>query len=138
MNSFYNLPTELQTYIYEFDSTYHRKFEGVLDKISLLNAHRYFYYDKDKHLCCFEIIPKNIDMFLDNYFSFMSKRERSFFRGELMDYYNIVQLNIIEDDKCEEYLFDIEKEFTFKRPITKIGVKWTDIPAIHNLFLVHN
>ena len=86
MNSFYSLPTELQTYIYEFDSTYHRKFEGVLDKISLLNAHRYFYYDKDKHLCCFEIIPKNIDMFLDNYFSFMSKRERSFFFKRLYNY----------------------------------------------------
>ena len=64
--SFFNLPHELQTYIYRFDSTYHSILNGVFHEIKCLNAHRYFYYNKGK-LCCFYITPKNIETFLEKH-----------------------------------------------------------------------
>ena len=70
--SFFQLPTELQTYIYEFDTTYHRKLNKVKDEISFLNSHRYFYYDKNRNLSCFYIVPKNIDIFFIYILSFLN------------------------------------------------------------------
>jgi len=124
--SFFNLPTELQTYIYEFDPTYHRKLNKVKDEISFLNSHRYFYYDKDRNLSCFYIVPKNIDIFLERYCSFFTDEKKDLIKGYLENHYNKKQINILGDDTDEIY-FDIEKYYTFKKPITKISTSWNDL-----------
>lgn len=41
MNSFYNVPRELQTFMNEFDSIYYLKYRGGVEEISFLNAHRF-------------------------------------------------------------------------------------------------
>ena len=49
MNSFYNLPNELQTYIYEFDNTYHRKYQKTVEELKTFfkDNHRFYFVDKN-------------------------------------------------------------------------------------------
>ena len=132
--SFFNLPTELQTYIYQFDPTYHNKFKMVLEEISFINAHRYFYYNKNRDLCCYHITSKNIDMFLDEYYTSFSKEKKTFIKEYLKGDYNMRQVNLLGDNSDEIY-FDIEKQYTFQKPITKIGTLWSDVYDIANIFI---
>ena len=130
MSFFFNLPIELQTYIYEFDPTYNIKFKSVLNDISFLNAHRYFFY-KNKYLCCFYITPKNLLFFLNEYCSFFTLEKKIFIKEYLENCYNNEQINILGDDIYEIY-FDIEEQYTFKKPITKIDTSWKSLYDILN------
>lgn len=126
--SFFNLPHELQTYIYRFDSTYHSILNGVFHEIKCLNAHRYFYYNKGK-LCCFYITPKNIETFLEKYFSFFSEEKKNLVKEYLNHHYNLKQVNLLENDSWEIY-YDIENQYSFQKPITKINTIWSNINDI--------
>ena len=106
MNSFYNLPTELQTYIYEFDSTYHRKFEGVLDKISLLNAHRYFYHDKEGNILFEYITPESIDNIFEKRLFDVNQNYKDSLKNMLNESYNFERFNIM-NEKCDNLYLEI-------------------------------
>ena len=43
----FQLPTNIQKLIYEFDSTYHEEYKKVLEFINKLPKYHYFIYDSD-------------------------------------------------------------------------------------------
>ena len=47
MNIFYNLPIELQTFIYEFDNTYHNKYQKTVKELNnfFKESHRFYFID---------------------------------------------------------------------------------------------
>lgn len=104
MNSFYNLPRELQTYIYEFDSTYHGKFKRVLEEVSYLNAHRFFYYDREGHLCFQYITPKTIDTVFTEMLSNLHDNYKKSLKEILLDDYNNERFNIMGENSDTLYL----------------------------------
>ena len=69
MNLFYSLPTDLQDYIFEFDSTFHEKYKRILNEIAFLSPHRFFYHDTNDKICYDAVRPENIDAFLRNRFN---------------------------------------------------------------------
>ena len=104
MNSFYNLPTELQTYIYEFDSTYHGKFKRVLEEVSYLNAHRLFYNDKKGQVCFQYITPKTIDTVFSEMLSNLHDNYKKTLKRMLIDDYNNERFNILGENSDNLYL----------------------------------
>ena len=104
MNSFYNLPTELQTYIYEFDSTYHTKFKNVLEEVSYLNAHRLFYNDKKGQVCFQYITPKTIDTVFSKMLSNLHDNYKKTLKRMLIDDYNNERFNIMGENSDTLYL----------------------------------
>lgn len=125
---FYDLPTELQTYIYEFDLTYHEKFCTVLREIKFMNAHRYFFYNEDKKLCCEYITPKNIDAFIELFrekqLSIFNSAELDSLKEKFMEEYNEVRFNLIMEksqDLCADYIgTKLDNDTSLKIPSTWI------------------
>lgn len=110
MNSFYNLPNELQTYIYEFDSSYHIKFKRVLEEISYLNAHRFFYYDRKGDVCFQYITPKTIDTVFTERLSKMNDNYKKSLKEMLIKDYNNERFNIMGENSDNLYLNIIHNE----------------------------
>ena len=104
MNSFYNLPRELQTYIYEFDSTYHLKFKKVLKEITFLNAHRFFYYDRNGHISFQYITPDTIDIIFNERLTNMNDNYKRSLKEMLIDDYNNERFNILGENSDNLYL----------------------------------
>ena len=71
MNFFYNLPNELQTYIYEFDNTYHRKYQKTVDELKTFfkDSHRFYFMDRNGTINHKYLNPTNIEQILSEYVS---------------------------------------------------------------------
>ena len=93
--SFYNLPNALQTHIYEFDPTYHRKFKNVLEEISYLNAHRFFYYDNDNKISFQYITPQTIDIIFKEKLTNINENYKNSLKELLVNDYNNERFNIM-------------------------------------------
>ena len=134
--SFYNLPIELQTYIYEFDTTYHRKFKNVLEEISYLNAHRFFYYDKKGNISFEYITPQTIDIIFEEKLTNINENYKNSLKELLVNDYNNERFNImgknsdslyhkiIHDKKYEnDYNLQIPS-FWFENPMDSITISF--------------
>lgn len=95
---------ELQTYIYEFDSTYHRKFKNVLEEISYLNAHRFFYYDKQGNISFEYITPQTIDTIFKERLSNINENYKKSLKEILNHDYNNERFNIMGKNSDTLYL----------------------------------
>lgn len=84
---FFDLPTELQTYIYEFDSTYHSKFNEVLKEILInMNPHRCYELNEEGHIVTNDYItPKNLNLFVNNKFSDFGNNRKEYLKELLND-----------------------------------------------------
>ena len=71
MNSFYNLPKELQTYIYEFDNTYHRKYQKIVEDLNTFfkDSHRFYFMNRNGSIGYKYLNPSNIQQILSEYVS---------------------------------------------------------------------
>ena len=88
MNSFYNLPNELQTYIYEFDNTYHRKYQKTVDELKTFfkDSHRFYFMDRNGSIDHKYLNPSNIEQILSEYVS-IEEEELEKLKYELIESY---------------------------------------------------
>ena len=88
MNSFYNLPNELQTYIYEFDNTYHRKYQKTVEELKAFfkDNHRFYFMDRNGSIDYKYLNPSNIEKILSEYVS-IEEEELEKLKYELIESY---------------------------------------------------
>ena len=88
MNSFYNLPNELQTYIYEFDNTYHRKYQKTVEELKTFfkDNHRFYFMDRNGSIDYKYLNPSNIEKILSEYVS-IEEEELEKLKYELIESY---------------------------------------------------
>lgn len=88
MNSFYNLPNELQTYIYEFDNTYHRKYQKTVNELKTLfrDSHRFYFMDRNGSIDYKYLNPSNIEKILSEYVN-IEEEELEKLKYELIESY---------------------------------------------------
>lgn len=104
MNIFYNLSNDLQTYIYEFDSTYHRKYENVVQDVYNLNHHRFFYHNYKGEIIIEPMHPKNINSIFEQKLSNVDPIYLNSLKTVLIEQYNTCRYNIIVDKTDDIYL----------------------------------
>lgn len=118
--NFYNLPQEIQSYIYEFDNTFHIQFKSILSDIQKIKAHRLFYLDSENKIKIKYIHIGNIDIFFSENFSSLNKIYFQSLKNLLIDEYNLKIYNIIFQ-KDEIFFLN-----TFQnKPIIKILKSWS-------------
>ena len=115
---FFDLPTELQTYIYEFDSTYHSKFHEVLEEILVsMNPHRYYEINEQGHIVTDEYItPKNLNLFMNNKFSDFGNNRKENLKELLNDSFSTnKRLDIIiqKDDTRTGFALNLPEDISF-------------------------
>ena len=88
MNSFYNLPNELQTYIYEFDNTYYRKYKKTVNELKSFfkDSHRFYFMDRNGSINYKYLNPSNIEEILSKYVS-IQEEELEKLKYELVESY---------------------------------------------------
>jgi hypothetical protein len=88
MNSFYNLPNELQTYIYELDNTYHRKYQKTVNELKTFfrDSHRFYFMDRNGSINYKYLNPFNIEQILSEYVS-IEEEELEKLKYELIESY---------------------------------------------------
>lgn len=108
MSRFHNLSNELQTYIYEFDSTYHDKLESALVEMT---AHRLFYYNSKNEMTMNYITLKNINQIFDKKLANVANVYKDSLKKMLMNKYNnAVRVNIIFEKSDEIYMKIIDEK----------------------------
>lgn len=88
MNHFYNLPNELQTYIYEFDNTYHREYQKIVKELKTFfkDSHRFYFMDRNGKIDYKYLNPTNIEQILSKYVS-IEEEELEKLKYELVESY---------------------------------------------------
>lgn len=88
MNHFYNLPNELQTYIYEFDNTYHRKYQKTVEELNSFfkESHRFYFMNRNGSIGSKYLNPSNIERILSEYVS-IEEEELEKLKYELIESY---------------------------------------------------
>lgn len=126
MSRFHNLPNELQTCIYEFDSTYHEKLESALVEMT---AHRLFYYNSKNEMTMNYITLKNINQIFDKKLANVANVYKDSLKKMLMNKYNnAVRVNIIFEKSDEIYMKIIHEKKYNKDLNIQIPHFWCNNP----------
>lgn len=108
MNSFYNLPKELQTYIYEFDNTYHMRYKEVVEDLNIFfkDSHRFYFMDRNGSIGYKYLNPSNIEQIISEYVS-MEEEALEKLKYELIQSYQKERFIILNYPLGYIYINDI-------------------------------
>ena len=108
MSFFYNLPNELQTYIYDFDNTYHRKYQKIVEDLNTFfkDSHRFYFMNRNGSIDYKYLNPSNIEQILSEYVS-MEEEALEKLKYELIQSYQKERFIILNYPLGYIYINDI-------------------------------